>query len=320
MTAVLNRTQGKHSLKFGGEMRIYREDDNFKSNNQTGQFSFDNTYTRIASASSPDFQGLQGFASFLLGYPTTQAIVRAADYSEYSKTWGFFVHDDFRVSRKLTVGLGLRWEFETPLTERQNKSVSGFDLAYTQPIEAAAQANYTALNDAFLKANVSQINVKGGLLFAGKDGGSGLYNTPKSGFLPRIGLAYSWNDKTVLRGGFGLYQGFLGERRGDVIQTGYSLTTTQPTTTGPNGAPLPVLISSFLTNTTIQEPTGNSLGSRRDSVSRSASLIRTLKFRSKHVGRCVQRELWGGWVMDAEYVGDHGYDIEDYAETSTPCR
>jgi hypothetical protein len=205
----------------------------------------------------------------------------------------------------------LRWEFESPLTERQNKSVSGFDALYTQPIEAAAQANYTALNDAFLKANVSQINVKGGVLFAGKDTGSGLYNTPKSGFLPRLAAAYSWNDKTVLRGGFGLYQGFLGERRGDVIQTGYSLTTTVATTTGPNGAPLPVSISTPFLNTTILEPTGNSLG-KQTGLGQNISFFNQDPKVSKQARWSfgVQRELWGGWVLDAEYVGNRGYDIE----------
>jgi hypothetical protein len=84
-TAVLNRAQGIHSLRFGGEMRIYREDDSFKSNNQSGQFIFDNTYTRIGSANSNDVEGLQAFAAFLLGYPSTLQIVRASDYSEYSR-------------------------------------------------------------------------------------------------------------------------------------------------------------------------------------------------------------------------------------------
>ncbi len=258
VTAIVNRTQGTHSLRFGGEMRIYREDDNFKSNNQTGQFIFDNTYTRVGSASTADLTG----AAFLLGYPSTMQIVRAADYSEYSKTWGFFGQDDWRISKKLTLNLGLRWEFETPLTERQNKSISGFDLSYTQPIEAAAQANYAALTDTILKTTfgLAQINVKGGVLFAGKDTGSGLYHTPKNGLLPRLGLAYQWNDKTVFRGGFGLYQGFLGERRGDVLQSGYTQTTTTPLTTGPNGTPLPVSLSTPFLNTTILEPTGNSLG------------------------------------------------------------
>src|SRR5262245_35203216 len=87
VTAVLNQAMGKHAFRFGGEMRIYREDDSFKSNQQSGQFIFDNTFTRQNSASGNDFEGLQAFASFLLGYPTTMQIVRPADYSEYSKTW-----------------------------------------------------------------------------------------------------------------------------------------------------------------------------------------------------------------------------------------
>ena len=64
------------------------------------------------------------FAAFLLGYPTTLNIVRRADYSEYSKTWGFFMQDDWRVTNKLTLNLGLRYEFETPLTERQFRLAS----------------------------------------------------------------------------------------------------------------------------------------------------------------------------------------------------
>jgi hypothetical protein len=315
-TAILNRTENKHTFRFGGEMRIYREDDNFKSNNQTGQFAFDNTYTRPGSAAFTDVDGLQAYAAFLLGYPTSQSIVRAADYSEYSKTWGFFFQDDWRVTNKLTLNLGLRWEFETPLTERQNKSVSGFDLTYTQPIEAAAQANYAALVDPILKTTygLTQITAKGGLLFAGKDTGSGLYNTPKNGLLPRIGFAYQLNTKTVIRGGFGLYQGFLGERRGDVIQPGYSTTTTVPLTTNAAGAPLPFAFSTTnqpFANAVFQEPAGNTLG-------KQTSLGQAITFFNQNPGVSkqakwqigLQRELWGGWIVEAVYVGDHGYDIE----------
>ena len=313
ITAVLNRTQGIHSLKFGGEMRIYREDDNFRSNNQTGQFAFDNTYTRIGSASAADVEGLGAFAAFLLGYPTTSALVRSADYSEYSKTYGFFLNDDIRLTRKLNLALGLRWEFETPLIERQDKSVSGFDLTYTQPLESAAKANYAALSDTILKTTfgLTDISAKGGLLFATKDTGRGLYNTPKNGFLPRASVAYQFDQKTVFRGGFGLYQGFLGERRGDVIQSGYSQTTTVPLTTGPNGAPLPVQISQGFTNTTVIEPTGNSLG-KQTALGQSISFFNQNPKVSKQArwSAGLQRELWGKWVIDAEYVGNHGYDIE----------
>ena len=81
--------------------------------------------------------GLQNYASFLLGLPNTTSLLRASDYSEYSKTWGFFVQDDWRVSSKLTLNLGLRYEVETALTERNDKSVSGFDYGYIQPIEGS---------------------------------------------------------------------------------------------------------------------------------------------------------------------------------------
>ena len=312
-TAVVNRTQGIHSLRFGGEMRIYREDDSFKSNNQSGQFTFDNTYTRQNSTSSADVEGLQAFAAFLLGYPTTMQIVRASDYSEYSRTWGFFGQDDLRLTKNLTLNLGLRWEFEQPLFERQNKSVSGFDTAYVQPFNAQAQANYALIPSTDVLRTVyglSSISSNGGLLFAGKDTGPALYNTPKNGFLPRVGFAYSWKDKTVFRGGLGLYQGFLGERRGDVIQPGYTQTTVQPLTTGPNGAPLPTLMSTPFLNG-ITEASGNSLG-KQTALGQSVSFFNQNPQVAHQLRYSlgVQRELPWGWVLEATYVGDYGYDIE----------
>jgi Carboxypeptidase regulatory-like domain/TonB dependent receptor len=311
VSAVLNKSLDKHAVKFGAEMRIYREDDSFNSNDQTGQFIFDNSYTRPSSSSSSDVNGVQAFASFLLGYPTTTQIVRRADYSEYSKTWGFFVQDDFKFNNKLTLNLGLRYEVETPLVERQNKSVSGFDLSYTQPIQAAVQAKYATLNDAALKALLPQINVPGGLLFAGKDTGSGLYRTPKNSFLPRLGFAYQLGTKTVIRGGFGLFAGFLGERRGDAIQPGYTQTTTAAITTNTNGAPLPFTLSTPFANTTILDPVGNSLG-------KQTGLGQAISFFNQNpkVGKQarfqigMQRELPGGWVAEAEYVFNHGYNLE----------
>ncbi|HZB47050.1 MAG TPA: TonB-dependent receptor, partial [Pyrinomonadaceae bacterium] len=260
-SAVVNKSLDAHSLKFGAELRIYREDAFFTSNDQTGQFIFDNTYTRQTSGgnTNQDFNGLQGFASFLLGLPTTQQIVRRADYSEYSKTWGFFVQDDWRVNNRLTLNLGLRYEVETPLVERNNKSASGFDFDFVQPVQATAQARYATLaqNDAALRALLPQIDVRGGLLFAGEDTGKGLYETPKNTFLPRAGFAYQWDDKTVIRGGFGLFAGFLGQRRGDVIQPGYTRTTVVALTTNANGAPIPVSFNSPFSTTPILEPVGN---------------------------------------------------------------
>lgn len=318
--ATLNKIVGNHSLKFGGELRIYRENSVFISNDQTGQFSFDNTYTRQASngATNQDVNGLQGFAAFLLGLPTTQQIVRRADYSEFSKTYGFFVQDDWKFNNKLTLNFGLRYEMETPLNERQDKSVSGFDPNYVQPTQTAARnrlttnpvTGYSATNSTAAAIDPNSFNVRGGLLFAGVDGGSNLYNTPKDTFLPRFGVAYSLNNKTVIRAGAGLFAGFLGQRRGDVIQTGFTRSTALALTALGSGAPIPQNIASF-PNIRILEPVGNSLG-RQSGLGAGISFFNQNPEVSKQlryqVG--VQRELPLGFTIEAVYVGNYGYNIE----------
>ena len=138
-----------------------------------------------------------------------------------------------------------------------------------------------------------------------------MYKAPKNSFLPRIGVAYQWNDKTVIRAGFGLFAGFLGERRGDVIQPGYTQTTTAALTTNANGAPLPYTLSTPFANTTILEPVGNSLG-KQTALGQSISFFnqnpKVGKQARFQVG--LQRELPGGWVGEAEYVFNHGYNLE----------
>ena len=222
------------------------------------------------------------------------------------------MQDDWRISSKLTLNLGLRWEIETALTERNDKSVSGFDYGYVQPIEGTVQARYAALNDPALKALVPQLSVKGGLMFAGVDGSSRLYETPKNTFLPRFGFAYQWNPQTVIRGGIGLFAGFLGQRRGDVFPNGWSQTTTVGTTTNAFGAPDPEELgrraphhrrswSRSATRTAGSRASGRrSTSSTRTRTSRSSSAGRSASSASCRAASCV----------DAAYVGNYGYDIE----------
>lgn len=313
VAVILNKSIETHALKFGAELRIYREDDNFKSNDQTGQFSFDNVYTRFDSATGADVNGLGGLAAFLLGLPSTQQIVRRSDYSEYSKTYGFFVQDDWKVSRNLTLNLGLRYERETALVERQDKSVSGFDFSYVQPIQGTARTrlgNTPVLQPDGTPINAATFNVSGGLQFAAETG-SGLYNTPKNIFLPRFGVAYRLDDKTVIRYGFGLFAGFLGERRGDVIQPGFTRTTAISTLTLPSGAKIPQAINLFPTTINILEPVGaaqgrqTGLGTAISFFNQNPEVSKQARFQAG-----FQRELPFGFVLEATYVGNYGYNIE----------
>ena len=232
VASTLTKSAGKHSIRTGFEYRVYQQADRFASNQQTGQFTFGSTWTRGPLDNSPSSPGSigQSVAALLLGLPDSGSITRQSDYIEQSGALGVFVQDDWKVSPKLTLNLGVRYEFETPLHERYNRSALGFDTNYVQPISAAAQAAYNNIYSniagGFPQLPVSALVLRGGMTFAGQNGNNGsLYNTPKNNFMPRAGIAYQLDSKTVIRAGSGMFAGFLGQRRGDVLQNGFTQNT-----------------------------------------------------------------------------------------------
>jgi Carboxypeptidase regulatory-like domain/TonB dependent receptor len=319
----INKAVGSHSLKGGLEFRAYRETSLPLNNNQSGEFVFNNIYTKGPdNTANPPTQLGYAFAALLLGVPSSGSINQPANYAETSTTWGLFVHNDWKVNSKLTLNLGLRWEVEGALTERYNRTVRGFDPNAVQPIEAAARAAYAAsqATNPTPELPVDQFRVRGGLTFAGINGEPrGLYETPKTNLMPRIGLAYQLNEKTVLRAGYGIFYGFLGQRRGDIVQTGFS-TTTQLVVTTDNG-------DSFIE--TLSNPFQNGLAP----IPGASQGIQTFLGRGLGAGTAgnptpgffnpeplspymqrwqvgVQRELGKGFVAEVSYVGNRGTNIE----------
>jgi hypothetical protein len=308
--ATLTKSLGAHSIRTGAEWRRYREKSILSPNNQTGQFNFGTSWTRGPldnSTAAPGNLG-QSFAAFLLGLPENSSFVNRDDgYDELSSTTGLFVQDDWRIGSRLTVNLGLRYEFESPLSEENNRSVRGFDFAAAQAMEAAARG---ALNEAVTGIPASTFDVRGGLTFAGVGGQpNGLYETPKDNLMPRVGFAYRLDDKTVLRGGYGMFYGFLGQRRGDVIRSGFSQAT-----------PLSVSLDNGLTFVEtlsnpfqggLLEPVGAARGVE-------TSLGQTVTFfdpepvspRMQRWQIGVQRDLGRNWVAEVRYVGNYGSQIQ----------
>ena len=306
--STVNHTVGAHGFKYGVEFRSYRETDRFFGNNQTGQFNFDSAWTRqLDNSTVPNNLGFS-FAAFLMGLPTSASINQPADYAEQSTTTGIFFQDDWKVNSRLTINVGLRYEVEGALTDRYNRSVSGFDFTAAQPIEAAARAKYAANPTPEVPA--AQFNVRGGLLFPGVNGaGRGLYETPKKNFMPRFGFAYKLNEKTVLRGGYGIFFGFLGQRRGDVNQIGFGTNAAMNVTTN-NGITF---------NETLSNPFQGGLSVARGAADGAQTFLgqsvsffnqNPLSPYNQRYELSVQRELPGGWAAELAYVGNRGTHIE----------
>lgn len=310
INATLTKVVGRHNWKSGIEFRSYRETNRFFANNQTGQFTFDSTWTRGPQDNSPAAPGQlgQSLASMLLGLPNGGGVQRAADYAEQSTSYGLFFHDDWRITNKLTLNLGLRWEYESALTERFDRSVRGFDFNYEPPFAAAVRAAYA--NNPTPEIPASAFTMRGGLTFAGVNGQPrALFSTPKTNFMPRFGLAYKINNKTVFRGGYGMFFGFLGQRRGDVNQIGFSRFTNFIASQD-NG----LSFSSTLSNPFpggILEPLGAAQGPLTF-AGQSISFFneRPLPPYMQRWQGGFQRELGKGYILEATYVGNRGTAIE----------
>jgi len=308
LTTAFDKVKGAHGLKFGMEYRVYRENQYNYDNVSTGRFDFGTTWTRGPFDNSPASPIGQGLATMLLGLPTGGFVERRSSYAEQSSTWSLYMQDDWKITRRLTLTLGLRYEIEGPLTERFNRTIRGLDYNAALPIEAQVKANYARNPTPELPPD--QFQVRGGLTFADVGGlPRTLWERDANNFMPRIGFAYNLAKKTVLRGGYGVFFGFLGTRRGDVIQSGYSQRTNLiPSLDG--GLTFVATIANPFPNG-IQEPPGSSLGPMTF-LGQDVTFFNTQPL-APYMQRwqlSIQRELPHRIVADVGYVGNRGTHIE----------
>jgi hypothetical protein len=293
---------GKHQIRVGYDGRSYRENA-YGPGNAAGSYDFGTAYTRGPLDNSPAAPIGQDYAAFLLGQVTGGSIDRNASRSNQVMYHSVFFHDDFKVSSRLTLNLGLRYEYEGGLTERFNRNTRGFDLTSASPIEAAAKAAYAVSPIAQVAASAFQ--VKGGYLFAGSSG-RGVWTPDKNNFQPRLGVAYKIANSTVLRGGWGVYMvPFI---IAGVNQAGFSQATNIVPTADAGLTFLATLANPFPNG--VIDPPGASRG-LSTFLGRGVSFV-PLEARNGMSQRFefgMQQELRGRILIEGGYVGNRGYDL-----------
>lgn len=298
---TLTKIWSGHSLKLGYDFRSYRENV-IPSAQAAGTYTFDNNFTRQLD-NSAGVAGGQQFAAFLLGQPTSGSIDRNTSRSNQSLYNGMFIHDDWKITHKLTLNLGVRYEYEGATNERYNRNVYGFDQTVSSPVEAAAKAAY-ALNS-IPEVTAANFNVKGGLLFTTPDKRS-FWDADKNNVQPRVGLAYQLNDKTVLRGGFGIYT--VPFMINGTNQPGFSQATSIIPTANLGLTFLANLSNPFPNG--VATPPGASQGLNTFIGQSITFLPREVPNpQTKRWEFGLQRELPGNWLVEAAYVGNSGSSL-----------
>jgi carboxypeptidase family protein len=285
--ASLTHIRGAHTLKLGGDFRVIRQNQ-FSAGYGSGRFAFSRAYTQGPDPLRATTTGGNALASFLLGTPSSGSVEKAVALSFQNLYGAAFAQDDIKVTRKLTLNVGLRWEHEGARTERYNRMTRGFAFGQPNPLQ------------------VPGLKLQGGLLYAGVGGQPrGQSDTYWNKFAPRFGFAYSLSSKTVLRGGYGVFwSGTTDIGAGTNAAPGFSATTNFVSSLD-NITPLNVLRNPFPDPLLV--PLGSSQG-LATLVGQGVSftdIARRIPYAEQY-SFGIQHQLGAGTLIEAAYVGNRG--------------
>jgi hypothetical protein len=217
----LSWVKHEHTFKFGFEQRQFFN--NFwQPNYPTGNFYFPQSATAMTPITFNDTTQGNSFASLLLGY----GVASGSEGSSYinvqptvaDKSWetAFYVQDDWKVTSKLTVNLGLRYEWSSPYTERFNRQ---------QYSDFTGDTGITVdLPNGLNPSQLIPTELKGTTLFPLQGGLGRSVPTDRNNVAPRLGFAWSFDSRTVVRGGAGIYYGLSPATNYQYPGTAYSAT------------------------------------------------------------------------------------------------
>jgi hypothetical protein len=243
------------------------------------------------------------FASFLMGYPSSLSSRQSTfpvstALNLYLNYYGGYAQDDWRITPKLTLNYGLRLEHEDGLREKNNNFSVGFDPAATSSL-----SNVTIPADPVAGTPARQVT--GGLMYAGVNGNHTYQgNPPAVKWSPRVGMAFSFNKDTVIRGGYGMFWAPYNYPTPSTSSSNYGQVGYTQNTVLPQSSPIPtVSLDNPFPNGVVQ-PSGNSRGAL-SGVGTTISYVDQHRSapRVQQYSLDIQRELPDGMAIKVGYVG-----------------
>ena len=296
---------GTHTFKMGADYRKIGVD-LLNPGSSSGTFQFDKEFTSSTGLNNNSTTEGNAVASFLLGYPTADSARQSTmtltnPLNIYTNYYGGYWQDDWRVSSRFTLNYGLRVEHEDGMREQNDNFTVGFDTNATTALS-------TVTIPADPVAGTPARTVKGGLMYAGVNGNPTQQgNPPKAKWSPRVGVVYSIDSKTVLRGGYGLYWApwnYPVPNNGisNYGQIGYTNNTVSPQTPG---TPTVSLTNPFPNGLVPAAGNANGLLSGVGTTISYVDQNRTAP-RVQQYSADLQHELPGAMAITLSYVGARG--------------
>lgn len=278
--------RGAHTITYGADLRLYNQNV-FRPTAASGTYSFTRAFTQGPDPQVASLEGGDGFASFLTGFGSG-SIQNGPAFAVRNSYAALYVNDDIRF-QKLTINLGLRWDYEQPRTERFDR-FSTFDFNRKFPIAVPGLAP-----------------LSGVLTHPGRDGEPrGNFDSAWRNFGPRIGMTYRLGNRMVARAGYGIFFapriGYPNAAQfgasGFQIVTDWLASIDGTTPLNPLSNPFP--------NGLLETPTSpidllqvgqNITINPRNNTNNSYV---------QHWSAGLQREFRGGWLLEGAYAGNQG--------------
>jgi hypothetical protein len=282
----LTKIWHEHSFQFGYQYTLYRS---APYNAASPAFTFSGGYTQGPNPTVSSATAGLGLASLELGDPASGSFnyQNSHDYQELDH--GLYVQDDWKVNHKLTLNLGLRWEYQGPWTDRHNEMTDFSTTATT---------------------TVNGLVLRGGTIFPGVNGiPRGVVDTVFDHFAPRFGYAYQVTSKLVARGGYGVYwvpeKGVLTPGA-----TGFTQATTMVASLNNGLTPYNTVSNPYPQGIVL--PTGSSAGLLTDlGQAISAQVRNAFPGYAQQWNFTLQYSPWPNWLVEAAYLGNKGTHLQD---------